>query len=164
LPTNDVSRSHVVFNESTTTLGIELHVAHDECLWGRVYARPTDAAAYQLVGAPGTHESDSDLISCNGPHLMFLRREGSRRPGGWRFGKPGLWRVDLPRCHAELLAVPGIESDVWLSALHSVSPDGTAVFASVGREDHGKISYWVARVELATGDVDYLVPLEAVFA
>lgn len=165
LPSNDLSGHHLLYNVATASLAVQVWVERLGILWGEIYLRPSGADEYHRVcGKDGS--SDESLITSEGPFLFFIRKVGRKVGDQWGFDFGGVVRFDLRSGRHDVLATVSMKANTqWVSDLQWASADGNVVYGCVASAPPNApfVRYSLSRIEFASGIVEELAPLPAIY-
>ena len=136
----------------------------------RLSMRHVSQERYSLVMPFDDNISISSFATAdNEPLLFFITFTWNERGGNW----DALYRFRLDSRTGEVVAkrgellLPPPYHDAWPSQLLSATPDGSALFCTIGLQkgaQHGEtVDYWLARVSIANKEVHPICHLKAVF-
>jgi hypothetical protein len=165
----------LLYNASSETHIIEVRKAGETFRPARLLMRSKGAEAYEPIGTPTEDVSYESPATCeNLPVVVFNAMNYGKAGGDWL----GVYRFDLAKRELSLclsrdsLVAPVPYTAGWIAKILSLSDDGDYAYVKTGLkrppEREGEsvkvyLDYYVARLNLKTGELELVSRLENIF-
>ncbi|MCU1297172.1 MAG: hypothetical protein JWO91_1450 [Acidobacteriaceae bacterium] len=165
------SRPRVLYNPASESIVLEVKNAAKESRPTRLLMRHKDAEVYEPIGSPEEEVSYESAITCETrPIITFNSMHKTKRGGGTWVGVNvfDLVNRSLTLCVSKQdFAVPAPYSGGWIAELLRLSDDACHVYVKAGlemrHENGAKMDYYVARMDLKSGQLELVSHLKNVW-
>lgn len=165
------SRPRVLYNAASESVILEVQNADKKSGPTRLLVRHKDAEVYEPIGSPEEEVSYESAITCETrPIVVFNSMHRTKTGGGNWVGVNvfDLMNRSLTVCVSKQnLAVPAPYSGGWIAELLRLSDDACHVYVKAGlemrHENGAKMDYYVARMDLKSGQLELVSHLKNVW-